>query len=444
MDRLLSQRLGFALHLLVAAFVVVVLAPSVLSPPAIAQPISSSNGTELDRLSKALSYQLELAYRFDPEEHHRRHAAIAMTFKAWNASSRTAADYQAIDRWFRTAIRSSMPGSKDPMPTPPTFSRRIIVTRPTGLSPRVSSSSSQSDRASGSSTLATEDLRFDRLAASRLWANSPAAVSLDLDQLLAEATAFHSTGPSTGPSTEQETASRIGSEKFTSSTLSPSRLAARKRRPTRRLSDSLNYDSQPKPLESLPRDFLAPLQALNGANLLVASEFGSSEGPFAPLAGVDDAATVVSDTDSSSTGYRPPSTPTTFSYQSSKPKKKRIDLDSLANKAVNYRYQLRAISDALQSSQTKTAFELSDLTRELEELGRERRFISLYLPGLTHNERIKVGSLTSADVVIALLRRQARARRRELVSLPAQSVRAELIELGSIENSIPQIEADHR
>jgi hypothetical protein len=82
---------------------------------------SASQSAGLQQLVQELSAQLWFSYRGRIPEHRLRHAQLAEAIEAWNASSQNAADRQVMTTWLLDAMRTSMPGSKKPMPATPKF-----------------------------------------------------------------------------------------------------------------------------------------------------------------------------------------------------------------------------------------------------------------------------------------------------------------------------------
>jgi hypothetical protein len=72
-------------------------------------------------LIQATSDQFQLAYRMNPREAQLRQEQLSAAVAAWRAASRDNANTELLTMWLRTAIRSSMPGSRDGLPPVPTF-----------------------------------------------------------------------------------------------------------------------------------------------------------------------------------------------------------------------------------------------------------------------------------------------------------------------------------
>jgi len=75
----------------------------------------------LQSLVNDTAAQFQLAYRHDAAEHRRRYDELAQLISAWRLSPRSPANNQLLADWLRTAMRSSMPGSREPLPPLPNF-----------------------------------------------------------------------------------------------------------------------------------------------------------------------------------------------------------------------------------------------------------------------------------------------------------------------------------
>jgi hypothetical protein len=80
---------------------------------------SQKSEADLRRLTADLAAQLRLVYRDDLPEYARRHAQLRAAILAWNASPQSDADRRQMADWLRNAIRNSMPGAAEPMPSIP-------------------------------------------------------------------------------------------------------------------------------------------------------------------------------------------------------------------------------------------------------------------------------------------------------------------------------------
>jgi hypothetical protein len=79
--------------------------------------------------------QLQLSYRFDAAERQQRYELIGRAVAAWNQSKRSAADNELLADWLRRAMRASMPGSREPLPSLPEFDRPIAAEAPIQAAP---------------------------------------------------------------------------------------------------------------------------------------------------------------------------------------------------------------------------------------------------------------------------------------------------------------------
>lgn len=101
----------------VVGLLTAVVAVPAFAPPAAAQ--SAQQASSLQQLVDELGSQLWLAYRANVPEHQRRHEQLRQAIAAWNASSQSQTDRELMAAWLRAAMRSSMPGSYQPMPPLP-------------------------------------------------------------------------------------------------------------------------------------------------------------------------------------------------------------------------------------------------------------------------------------------------------------------------------------
>ena len=70
---------------------------------------------------KAASDQFQLLYRMRPSEAALRQAQLKTVVADWQAAPRSDANNERLTNWLREAIRSSMPGSRLPLPAAPNF-----------------------------------------------------------------------------------------------------------------------------------------------------------------------------------------------------------------------------------------------------------------------------------------------------------------------------------
>jgi hypothetical protein len=89
-----------------------------------AAPAASS---QLQRLVNAVSKQFHIAYGHDAERMHQHREQLAAAVAAWRAAPRSAANDKLLADWLRTAIRKSMPGSREALPEVPEFSRPVAT-----------------------------------------------------------------------------------------------------------------------------------------------------------------------------------------------------------------------------------------------------------------------------------------------------------------------------
>lgn len=89
------------------------------SPPAVARAAASAD--RLQSLVRDTSTQIQLAYRLHPTEQRKREEQLTAVVAAWRAAPRTEANNDRLNAWLRSAIRASMPGSREALPPMPTF-----------------------------------------------------------------------------------------------------------------------------------------------------------------------------------------------------------------------------------------------------------------------------------------------------------------------------------
>jgi hypothetical protein len=102
----------------------------VLSFSASYSPTLAHAATKPERvpdLAAQASAQFELAYRSYPAEGESRQVQLNAVVTAWRSAPRTDANNERLNNWLRAAIRSSMPGSRDPLPPAPSFATTAKV-----------------------------------------------------------------------------------------------------------------------------------------------------------------------------------------------------------------------------------------------------------------------------------------------------------------------------
>jgi hypothetical protein len=72
--------------------------------------------------------QFQLAYRHDPAERQHRYQELATAVKAWRAAERNELNDRLLSEWLRSAMRSSMPGSRASLRDVPMFGDIASVT----------------------------------------------------------------------------------------------------------------------------------------------------------------------------------------------------------------------------------------------------------------------------------------------------------------------------
>jgi len=79
---------------------------------------------DIVQLESDLRFQLEIAFRHDPNERTRRLAQLEQVSQAWQQSPREAADHSDLASWLLEATIRSMPGSIKALPGVPKFGER--------------------------------------------------------------------------------------------------------------------------------------------------------------------------------------------------------------------------------------------------------------------------------------------------------------------------------
>jgi hypothetical protein len=92
-----------------------------IAPEVLAQ--SAAMPGRLEALAGDASAQFKLAYRQLPAEGQAREEQLVAVVAAWRQSAPTDANNERLEQWFRIAIRSSMPGSRTPLPAAPDFTK---------------------------------------------------------------------------------------------------------------------------------------------------------------------------------------------------------------------------------------------------------------------------------------------------------------------------------
>ena len=79
---------------------------------------------DIVQLESDLRFQLEVAFRHDPNDRAARLAQLEQVTQAWQQSPRTAADREKLANWLLAATIRSMPGSLNELPAVPVFSQQ--------------------------------------------------------------------------------------------------------------------------------------------------------------------------------------------------------------------------------------------------------------------------------------------------------------------------------
>lgn len=86
-------------------------------------------------LVRETAAQFQIAYRLHPVEGQRRQEQLAAVVNAWRAAPRTEANNERLTTWLRSAIRASMPGSREALPASPSFTAAATQSRPVAKPP---------------------------------------------------------------------------------------------------------------------------------------------------------------------------------------------------------------------------------------------------------------------------------------------------------------------
>jgi hypothetical protein len=87
--------------------------------------------SRLQSLVNDTAAQLQIAYRHNAPERRARYEQLSRAVAAWKAAPRSEENDRMLTDWLRTAIRRSMPGSREPLPPSPAFKRPFAETTPT-------------------------------------------------------------------------------------------------------------------------------------------------------------------------------------------------------------------------------------------------------------------------------------------------------------------------
>jgi hypothetical protein len=76
---------------------------------------------DIVQLESDLRFQLEVAFKHDPNQRAARLVELSKVSRAWLDSPQSEADREQLARWLLEATIRSMPGSLEPLPAIPTF-----------------------------------------------------------------------------------------------------------------------------------------------------------------------------------------------------------------------------------------------------------------------------------------------------------------------------------
>lgn len=333
-----------------------------VAAPAAAQ---SDRSSELQQLVADLDYQLKLVAQFDRHASDKRRAQLAAAIERWNDSPRGEADFQVMQQWLRRAIRASMPGLPKNTPALPRFPEPVVEASVPPTSNPSASSPAKSPAPKPS------------LAA------KPAAPKVPESESIA-----------TPPSTPKRVAS-------------PRKAAppvAALPAPTRAVTKFKNTPRTPKP-EALA----APAPAQVAAPPADRTPWPSTEwgNPF-----VDDPISPAGE----AVANRPPAAgtpaspeprvvmrPAGLSTATSKANQVRVNVAELGARVRGYVQALRRVEAQLVATPDMNLQTLLEVAEELQQLADQRGFVTLYLEGLTGDNRILPAELPTLEAAKAMV-----------------------------------------
>ncbi|MEM9187257.1 MAG: hypothetical protein AAGB00_12260 [Planctomycetota bacterium] len=335
----------------------------------------------LQSLVTDLALQIQLTTRGQATVRGARYGQLAAALASWNASRQSTADAVHMERWLRSAIRASMPGSATPMPAPPIFSAKPEAP---AASPTPTAS------ASGD---AAESLPSPKTLPAAIADATPASVAPTPRRpvgVASEPTAVDDLFSDLAPSNEQ----------------------------TSELDASIGGLSEPEGPTADKRDPLA-LEAHPASAGLAWGD------PFVD----DEPAPVTADEPAGRTVRMKPATAPQVA----------IDYAELAARATGYRRGLDFVEAELIAKPDASAFQLAGLARELESLQAERALIELYAAGAPREQRGKIGELPEAMGVIKMLKSHAADRSKRVANVASRGADAERAILAGLTRKIDEL-----
>src|SRR5262245_18237957 len=106
----------------VTAVVSALVAAAILGAVVTAEQGRAPTSDLLATLESDLRFQIEVAYRDDPNAGKARIRQLDDAIDAWRHSPRCPEDEQVFVEWLRTSLRRSMPGELNELPPTPPFS----------------------------------------------------------------------------------------------------------------------------------------------------------------------------------------------------------------------------------------------------------------------------------------------------------------------------------
>lgn len=124
----------------ITAIISTVVAVIILAGGVTAYQTNTAPVDDIVQLESDLRFQLEVAFKHDPNERAARLVELSKVSQAWLNSPRSDADREQLARWLLESTIRSMPGSLEPLPAMPTFGakpQRPEVVTPDILTPDI-------------------------------------------------------------------------------------------------------------------------------------------------------------------------------------------------------------------------------------------------------------------------------------------------------------------
>jgi hypothetical protein len=110
--------------------VALIFAASIPALASAAMAASQATPDHIQSLIGETTAQFQLAYRLQPSEGEQRQAELNAVVAAWRSAAHNETNDQRLTTWMRAAIRTSMPGSREPLPPQPSFAVTKRVAKP--------------------------------------------------------------------------------------------------------------------------------------------------------------------------------------------------------------------------------------------------------------------------------------------------------------------------